>query len=193
MNRLIVFTVALVFAFNVVVSQSETTDTTNDSSENLVSSTVEELYSTVNDVAKEQEEELEDAIGDMTKYLSKTTTDMSNIFEDIKNVGENNSDTVRNNLVDNLMSYVEDTEAMKQQIGRVMRLRGQFQNSILKQLYALPISEEDAKKLESDLLEQIQLRADSIPNIREMIPQIPNMPQMPKIPKQVSNCIPSFN
>lgn len=214
MNRLIVFTVALVFVLNVVVSQSETTDevtdeTTNDttdSSENVVSSAVnagEELYSTANEIAKAQEEELEEAIGDMTTYFSKTITDMSNILEDIKTVSESNTDAIRNNLVDNLMNYAEDTDTMQQQISRVMRLRAQFQDSILKQLYTLPISAEDAEKLESDLREQMKLRAESLPNIQDMMnlpqvpqmphmPQMPQMPQMPKMPQQVSNFIP-FN
>jgi len=214
MNRLIIFTVALAFVFNVVVAENETsdeaTDGTDESSDGVVSSAVDagdEMYSTATEIAKAQEEELEEAIGDMTTYFSKTITDMSNILEDIKTVSENNSDAIRNNLVDNLMSYVDDTETMKQQIGRVMKLRAQFQDSILKQLYTLPISAEDAEKLESDLREQIKLRADSVPNIQNIMnlqqmpnmpnmpnmPKMPNMPQMPKMPQQVSNFIPSFN
>lgn len=203
MNRLIVFVIALSFVFSAVVQQSladdtsdedassETvteTDDTSDSSENSAVSTGEAISSTANDVAKAQEEQLTEAMGDMTEYFSKSITDMSNILEDIKNVGEDNSETVRNNLVDNLMSYVDDTDMMKQLIGRVLALRSQFQESLLKQLYSLPINAEDAEKLENDLREQIKLRGDRIPDIQNIMDfsQYAQMPQqIPQMAQQI--------
>lgn len=186
MNCLIVYTVALAFGFHVIVAQNESDSSS--SSENLTDSAAnagEEIYYDANEIAKEQEDKLAGSVGDMIEYFTKSIADMSNILENIKSVGENNSDNVRTNLVDNLISYVEDTEIMKQQIGRVMQLRAQFQDSILKQLYSLPISADDAAKLESDLREQIKLRADKIPNIQ-------NVMNLPQVPQQVSRFIPSF-
>lgn len=202
MNRFIVFTIAFSFIFAITGADSDTNSIVNDeviidtidNSENLVDSAIdtavtagEELYSTESELAKAQEEELTEAIGDMISYFSKSITDMSNISEDIKNIGENTSENVRNNLVDNLLSYVEDSESMKQQISRVMALRNQFQDSILKQLYLLPISTEDAQKMENDLREQIKLRSDSLPE------QVQNLMDLPQFPQQASNFIPQLN
>lgn len=199
MNRFIVFVIAFSFVSAIVVADNEIDNPEIlieyiDNAENLTDSAIdtaitagEELYSTESELAKAQEEELTEAIGDMVSYFSKSITDMSNISEDIKNVGENTSETVRNNLVDNLLSYVEDSDMMKQQISRVMTLRNQFQDSILRQLYSLPISTEDAKKMENDLREQIKLRSDNLPE------EVQNLIDLPQFPQQASNFIPQFN
>lgn len=169
MNRSILYTIALAFVMNVIAVRSETvTDAENPTVDSTVD-TGEEIEYDANDLTKKQEEKLTESVGDMIEYFTKSITDMSNILEDIKNVGENNGENIRMNLVDNLMNYVEDSEIMKQQITRVMALRAQFQDSILQQLYSLPISAEDAEKLESDLREQIQFRADKIPSMANIM------------------------
>lgn len=189
MNRLIIFAVALSFVLTIAIAQNEIDSSeSNDENQNVIDdvvNTAEEVYSTTDEITKEQEEDLTNAIGDMVTYFTKSIIEMSNILEDIKTISENNTDSVRNNLVDNLMNYVEVTEIMKQQISHVMALRSQFQESILKQLYSMPISKEDASKLESDLREQIKLRADQIPNIQNLL-------TLPQIPPQVSKFIPNF-
>lgn len=186
MNRFIVFAIALSFVFAITVADNDA-DSTDivDSAIDTAVTAGEELYSM--EIAKAQEEQLTEAIGDMISYFSKSITDMSNISEDIKNIGESTSENVRNNLVDNLLSYVEDSESMKQQISNVMALRNQFQDSILKQLYSLPISMEDVQKMESDLREQIKLRSDSLPE------EVQNLMDLPQLPQQASNFIPQLN
>jgi len=165
--------------------QSGTETDASSSSENLADSAVntgEEVYSDANEMiqeTKDKEEQLSESVGDMIEYFTKSIADMSNIFEDIKNVGQNSSDEIKNNLVDNILKYVDDTKMMRQQVRHVMQLRAQLQDSMLKQLYSLPISAEDAAKLEKDLREQIKLRVGEIPNAM-------NFPQ-------VSKFVPSFN
>jgi len=165
--------------------QSGTETDTSNNFENLADSTAntgEETYSDANEITeitKNQEEQLSESVGDMIEYFTKSISDMSYIFEDIKNVGQNSSDEIRNNLVDNILKYVDDTKVMRQQVRRVMQQRAQLQDSMLKQLYSLPISTEDAAKLENALREQIKLRAGEIPNVM-------NFPQ-------VSKFVPSFN
>lgn len=208
MNRLIVVAVVVSFAFTAAVAESDDTDvsiesltessesvTTNADSEtantdsvmNSAVGTAESVYSAADEVAQEQEERLTEAIGDLITYFTNAITDMSNLLEDIKNIGSSNSETARSNLVDHLMSYVEDTGMMRQQIGRVMQLRAQFQNSILDLLYSMPINAEDAKKIESDLREQIKLRADRIPGMKKMMQIHHHMRQ------GVSNFVPNLN
>lgn len=186
MNHFLFFAVTFSFVFTIVIAQSnDELPESNDNSESIIDpavNTVEEIYSTANEMTKAQEEALTEALGDMITYFTKSITDMSNIYEDIKSVSVDNTDSIRNNLVDNLMNYVENTEMMKKQMGNVMVLRDQFQNSILKQLYSMPISEEDARKLESDIREQIKLRADQLPNIQHIM----------NFPQRVSKFIPNL-
>lgn len=204
MNRLFFFVVALSFVITVAIAQSDE-DSTNASSENVIDSddvdsvvdTATDTFDSAIDTADEaidsaidtavdttadienqaqaQEEQLNEAISDMMTYFSKSSGDMSSILEDIKNVSEDNSDIASTNLVENLMSYAEDTKLMTQQIQKVMGIRARFQALILEQLYSLPISTEDAKKLENELREQIMLRADRIPNMQNMM----DYPQRP--------------
>jgi len=155
-------------------------------------------------MTKEQEEELSKAMGEMVTYFSKSIKDMSDIMEDINSVSEDNGEAIQTNLVNNLMSYVDDTEMMRAQIFRMMSLRAQFQNSILKRLYDLPISTENAVQLENDLREQIRLRAgkmaDSVQNIPGMSQMMPQMSQLSQMTPKISSMsqipqkfIPSFN
>lgn len=201
MNQLLFFVVALSFVFTVAIAQSEE-DSANISFENVVDSeidsgidmgtnTADAAIDTAIDTAAEtadnlkekatvQEDQLNKAINDMMTYFSKSNKDMSNMLAAIENANNNDSDIIRKNLVDNLMNYAEDTEIMMQQIHKVMNIRAQFQDSILKQLYSLPISSEDAEKLENNLREQMKLRANKIPNMQNMM----------DYPQQVSKFIP---
>lgn len=188
MNHFIVFAIAFVFAITVADNYADTID----NSENLVSSAInravaagEELYPTENEQVKE--EELTEAIGDLISYFSKSIVDMSNMSEDIKNVGESASENVRNNLVDNVLSYMEDSELMNQQIDRMMTLRNEFQDSILKQLSSLPISTEDALKIKSDLIEQLNLRSNTLPE------KVQGLMDLPQFPQRASKFIPQLN
>lgn len=186
MSRLFIFAVALSFVFTIAIAQSNNVPLeSNDNSESVIDATAnsaEGIYSTANEMTKAQEEALTEALGDMITYFTKSITDMSNIYEDIKTISVDNTDSVRENLVDNLMSYVEDTEIMKERIANVMALRDQFQDSILKQLYSIPINEEDARKLENDIREQIKLRGNQLPNIQNIM----------NFPQRVSKFIPSL-
>lgn len=202
MNRLIVVAALVSFVFvAAALGQSEDADVANtesatDSEDDEVTTADDEVitaddaevdvdggatsesqavYSAADEVAQEQETQLTAAIGDLITYFTNAIADMSNILDDIRNVGESNSETTRANLVNNLMSYVEDTGMMRQQIGRVMQLRAQFQDMILEKLYSLPISGEDAQKLESDLREQIKLRADRVPGLQRLMQFHQNM------------------
>lgn len=195
MNRLIVVAALVSFVFvAAALGQSEDTDVANTESatdseddeattaddaevdvDGGATSESQAVYSAADEAAQEQETQLTAAIGDLITYFTNAIADMSNILDDIRNVGESNSETTRANLVNNLMSYVEDTGMMRQQIGRVMQLRAQFQDMILEKLYSLPISGEDAQKLESDLREQIKLRADRVPGLQRLMQFHQNM------------------
>ncbi|XP_025418405.1 uncharacterized protein LOC112689100 [Sipha flava] len=197
MNQLLVFVVALSFVFTIAVAQSEE-DSNNASLENSVDSDIDSTVDTGSNTANadietaaetansfiekatEPEEQLNKAVQNMMTYFTDSNKDMSDILEDIKNISENNSDSIRNNLVDNLMSYAENTEKMMQYFHMVMGMRARFQDSILKQLNSLPISSEDAEKLGNHLREQMKLRADKIPNMQNMM----------AYPQQVSKFIP---
>jgi len=226
MNCLIIVVVTFSVMFSVSVAQNEETidtssmETTDGSTSNSESAedvigiaeslfnsayqTGQQMYSSADGMTKEQEEELSKAMGEMVTYFSKSIKDMSDIMEVINSASEDNGEAIQTNLVNNLMSYVDDTEMMRSQIGRMMSLRAQFQNSILKRLYDLPISTEDAVQLENDLREQIRLRAgkmaDSMQNIPGMSQMMPQMSQLSQMTPKISSMsqipqkfIPSFN
>lgn len=186
-------------------SSSENLDQTNfgtdivtnigDSAESMTESVVgagQQLYSAGEQMTQEQEEELTEAMNEMITYFTKSIDDMSSILENTRNVTEENSETVTADLVDNLTNYVQDTEMMRQQMGRVMKMRAQFQDSVLNQLNSMPISAEDAEKLESDLRERIQNQAGKMSGNMQnfinpsQIPQISHMSQMSQIPQRLA-------
>lgn len=159
MNRSFLYAVAISFVIAIVVADDEINPTENvETVTNTFTNMGNEMLNTGTEASQVAEEELTEAINNMITYFTKSITDMTNISEAIENISESSSETTTNDLVETLMSYVEDTDMMKQQIGKVMRLRMQCQDNILKRLYDLPISEEYAKKMETKLREQIRRR-----------------------------------
>lgn len=158
---------------------TDNADTANAAVETAVNTAVD-AGGKIEEEAEAREEQLNEAISDMMTYFTKSNADMVKISETIQNISEDNTEATRNSFVDSMMSYAEDTEMLREQIHKLMGMRAQFQASILKQMHALPISKEDAEKLESDLREQIKLRANTIPSMQNMM----------DYPQQVSKFIP---
>ncbi|KAE9527358.1 hypothetical protein AGLY_013056 [Aphis glycines] len=179
MNRLIFFAAALSLVFTIVNTQS-VSDSDADSEileESTTENPTEYFEDLINDSesVKSREDEMANEIAYMITFITKSFADMSKIIEDMKSLSSNTNidEASIKNFVDNLINYVEDTEIMKQQINRVVEVRGQFQGAIVKNMNLLAVNAEEAEKMEKELRKQMKIRLSNIPTSQNM--ELPSM------------------